>query len=140
MDESAAGRIDRLVREGRMPREAVDTAEQLWRERLRGGVELPNGERVTITLGDVHHVIIDVRIWRHPERIERALAEATEIRLADDQFRHVLSRWDEGAQEVLGHAVLRPDGGLQALHLVDERRIRREQRRGVLLWRRSAPP
>ena len=134
--ESPGARIRRLVAEGKISAEEVEAAERLWRERLRGGVKMPNGELVSITLDDVRHLIVDHRIARHPERIERLLHNVFEIRTAPLQRRLILSRWFESGQEVIGYGILTPEGGVRSMHIVDQRRLRRLMRSGDLLWKR----
>ena len=43
--ESPRERIERLVAEGKMPRAAVERAEQLWHERWQRGIQMPSGSR-----------------------------------------------------------------------------------------------
>jgi hypothetical protein len=130
-------RIERLVAEGQMPRDAVEQAERLWQARLRHGVTMPNGEQVRITLDDLYHIIVDSRIWRHPERIARALESVFEIRALEHGSRLAFSRWYEGEQERLAALVLYPDRTLRTMHLIDERRLRRYTRKvGEVVWRR----
>src|SRR2546430_2634675 len=99
--ESSAERIARLVTEGWMPQAAVAAAEQLWRQRLVPGVRMPNGEVAVIELSDLYHLLVDPRIWRQPERIERLLSGVFEIRDADLGRRRALSYWEED-EKVLG--------------------------------------
>ncbi|HHY95483.1 MAG TPA: hypothetical protein GX513_10825 [Firmicutes bacterium] len=129
-------RIERLVAAGKIPQEAINRAEALWHSRLREGVFLPNGERLQITLLDLYHAIVDPMIWRRPERIESLLLGIFEIREGEHGRRVALSRWKEDEQERVGYAILGEEGGLRTLHVVDEKRIRREMRRGQVLWRR----
>jgi hypothetical protein len=126
------------VAEGQMPRDAVEQAERLWQERLRHGVTMPNGEQVWITLDDLYHVIVDSRIWRHPERIERAIAHVFEIRRSHSGRRQAFSEWAEGASILLASLILEPGNRLWSLHLIDARRMQRYTRRGgQVLWKRS---
>jgi hypothetical protein len=134
--ESSHERIERLVREGKMPRAAVEEAERLWREQLSGGVRLPNGETAVVTLGDLYHLIVDFRVWRKPWRIERALVGVFELRTAEQGRRVGLNQWDEDGRLQGGVVVLDPDMRVRSLHLVDDRRMRKFQRRGDLLWKR----
>jgi hypothetical protein len=130
-------RIERFVAEGQMPRDAVEQAERLWQAWLRHGVTMPNGEQVRITLDDLYHIIVDSRIWRHPERIARALESVFEIRALEHGSRLAFSRWYEGEQERLAALVLYPDRTLRTMHLIDERRLRRYTRKvGEVVWRR----
>jgi hypothetical protein len=137
--ESPRERIERLVAEGRLPGAALANAEALWEERLRGGVQLPNGEVVRVTRDDLYHVLVDDRIWRHPERIELALTHVFEIRQARGGRRLAFSQWMEEDQDCLAAIVLQGDR-LWSMHLVDRRRIQRYIRRGGdMIWKRSAP-
>jgi hypothetical protein len=120
-----------------MPRAAVERAEQLWHERWQRGMQMPNGEVVQVTLDDLYHVIVDPRIWRRPERIETALLHVFEIRALEQGNRLAFSRWREGEQDRLAALVLYPDGTLRALHLIDDRRMRRYTRKQEeVLWKR----
>ncbi len=135
--ESPKERIERLIREGKITREAVGPAEKLWEERLQYGVIIPNGERITIRLDDLYHVIVDHRIWRKPQRIEQMLLGIFEIRTGREGRRIALSRWGEQVDVSLyGSIVLESDSGIRSLHVVDDKRIRREMKKGVLLWNR----
>ena len=134
--ESPRDRIKRLVAEGRLPGAAVAAAEALWQERLHDGVQLPNGDVVHVTRDDLYHVLVDDRIWRHPERIELALTHVFEIRALEHGKRLAFSRWIENDRERLAVLVLYPDKTLRMLHLIDDRRLRRYTRNsGELLWR-----
>jgi len=133
--ESPQARVERLVATGHMPREAVTRAEQLWAERLHLGVRLPNGETIQITRDDLYHVIVDDRIWRHPERIEAALENVFEIRRATGERRQAFSRWQEADGEQLAYIILELGSRLWSLHLIDDRRLRRYLRKeGEVLW------
>jgi len=136
--ESPRERVERLLAEGKMPRASVQRAERLWREQLRSGVSMPNGELVWITLDDLYHVIVDDRIWRHPERIKAALTHVFEIRASHSSRRQAFSRWSEGETTQLAALVLTADSRLWSIHLIDEKRLRRYNRQGgELLWRQS---
>lgn len=135
--ESPRARVERLIQEGKISREAVAEAERCWRERLSRGIELPSGEIVRVTFNDLYHVIVDRRILLRPERIEAALTSAFEIRTARQERRLVFSRWREGEAERLAVAVLDADFTLKSLHLIDERRLQRYTRHsGDVLWKR----
>jgi hypothetical protein len=139
--ESPRERIERLVVEGKMPRAAVERAEQLWHERWQRGMQMPNGEVVQVTLDDLYHVIVDDRIWRHPERIEAALANVFEIRASYSSRRLALSRWNEGETIQLAAVVLTGESRLWSIHLIDEKRFQRYNRqRSEVLWRQSEQP
>lgn len=135
--ETPTARIERLVRDGKMPGEAVEHAERIWWERLRQGVPMPNGEVVRITHDDLLHLIVDARVWRHPDRIEAAIGEVFEIRTAEPDRRQAFSRWQEPEGERLATFIIASDGTLRALHLIDAKRMARYTRRGGdVLWRR----
>ncbi|HZR99522.1 MAG TPA: hypothetical protein VFE37_12490 [Chloroflexota bacterium] len=127
--------IARLVAEGKLPRAAVTAAEQLWRERLTAGVLMPNGELAHVELSDLYHLLVDDRIWRKPERIERVLASVFEIREAHSGRRKALSRWTEDAVQLFGYAILEPDSRVRTIHLLDQRGERKHRRKGRVLWR-----
>ncbi len=136
--ESSRDRIERLIREGKVTQDAVNEAERLWRERLREGVRMPNGEVVKMALDDLYHAIVDPRIWRHPDRIERAIANVFEIRASHSQRRQAYSSWPEGATKQLAALVLEKDNRLWSVHLIDERRLQRYTKKaGEVLWRQS---
>ena len=141
MDELSGGqnddpklRVDRLIAEGKMTAVAVRAAEMLWRARLRQGVLMPHGEVARIELPDLYHLIVDDRIWRHPERIEQLLRSIFEIREAREQRRRALARWMEGETEHIAYAILEPDGRVRTMHVIDARRLARYRRREILLW------
>ncbi len=138
-EETARERIERVVAEGQMPQSAVDKAEQIWDERHWGdGVRMPNGETVRVTRGDLYHAIIDPRVWRHPERIETALRNVFEIRASYGDRKMAFAKWVEDGSERLAVAIITPEYTLQALHLIDERRLRRYMRReGETIWTQS---
>jgi hypothetical protein len=118
-----------------MPREAVSRAERLWETRLRDGITMPNGEIARVEASDLYHLIVDDRIWRHPERIERALRHVFEIRAARSDRRQAFSRWREPDGERLASVILMADNRVWSLHLIDERRLRRYTRGGgAVLW------
>lgn len=66
--ESPRERIERLVREGKIARDTVTSAESIWRERLREGVKLPNGEVVKITIDDLYTKKAGEVLWRQSEQ------------------------------------------------------------------------
>ncbi len=134
--EEPKARIERLISEGKITPHAVEVAELLWEQRLQYGVLLPNGERIVVTLRDLHHVIVDDRISRKPERIEWALLGVFEMRPGRLDRRVALSQWQEGVKSLFGMVVIERDNTLRSLHLVDEKRLRREMRKGELLWKR----
>lgn len=133
-NETSRERAERLIIEGKLTVEDVANAEAVWHERLREGTIIPNGERITVTLSDLCHVIVDPRISRKPERIERALLGIFEIRLAKYNRREALtSREDD--KILSGIAILDTDNTLRSLHIVDQRRLRRAMRKEGLLWK-----
>lgn len=128
-------RIERLVAEGKMPREAVERAEQLWEERFQAPIVLPNGELMQVTRDDMYHAIVDPRIWRHPERIELALHGIFEIRAGDFGRRVALSQWHENRGPLLGVVIIEVDNSLRGIHVIAARKIRGYQRKyGEMLW------
>jgi hypothetical protein len=134
-EETPGERVERLIREGLMPREAVAAAQRLWWERLRQGVPMPNGDTAIITLRDLFHVIVDPRIWRRPDRIEHMLQGIFEIRTGEFRRRVGLARWEEDGRELVGVVILEADNRLRSMHVVDERKLRRATTRGELVWR-----
>lgn len=136
-NESTRERVERLVAEGKMTAEAVANAERVWRERLADGIDLPTGARAVIALSDLYHVIVDDRIRRKPERIEHMLLGVFEVRTTELERRIALTRWTEEEQILVGLIILEPDNRLRSLHVVDDKRIRREQNKGIVLWRQQ---
>lgn len=134
--ESTKERIERLVAEGKMPQAAVDRAVQLWEKRLKKGIFAPNKEVIKIELDDLYHLIVDRRIWRHPERLEWMIRGIYEIRTAGEGRRLALTRWPEGEKIQVGYLILEADGRVRTAHVVDARKIGRFQRQGELLWRK----
>ncbi len=131
--ESPRERIERLIREGKMTREAVAQGERLWRERWQGGIRMPNGEVVSISLDDLYHLLVDNRIWRKPERIERILQGVYELRATREGRRRALSRWDEDGQSLVGYAIITRDRHAWTMHIIAERDLRK-YRDEELLW------
>ncbi|MBX6770872.1 MAG: hypothetical protein IRY83_04050 [Chloroflexi bacterium] len=131
--ESPRERIERLIREGKMTREAVDRAEYLWHERWQRGIQMPNGEVVSISLDDLYHLLVDNRIWRKPERIERILHGVYELRATREGRRRALSRWDEEGQSLVGYAIISGDSHAWTMHIIAERDLRK-YRDEELLW------
>lgn len=135
-DESPGARIERLVEQGKITAEAVKAAEDLWQDRLQYGVFLSNGEMAVIALDDLYHLIVDHRIWRKPWRIELLLRGIFEIRTSIQGRRTGFSTWQEDATTLVGYVILEQDNRVRAMHLVDEKRLRREMRKGELVWER----
>ncbi len=131
--ESPRERIERLIREGKMTREAVDRAEYLWYERWQRGIQMPNGEVVSISLDDLYHLLVDNRIWRKPERIERILQGVYELRATREGRRRALSRWDEEGRSLVGYAIISGDSHAWTMHIIAERDLRK-YRDEELLW------
>lgn len=134
-DDDPKRHVDRLVAEGALPLAAVHAAERLWQERLRHGVPIPSGELARFERGDLYHVIVDNRIWRHLERIERLLHNVIEIRQAHSGRRRALARWMEGERELIGYAILEDHGRVRTMHVIDARRLARHRAREPLLWK-----
>src|SRR5207249_1177303 len=101
---------------------------------LHMGILMPHGEIARIELPDLYHLIVDDRIWRHPERIERLLRSIFEIREAREGRRRALARWLEGETEHIAFAIVEPDGRVRTMHIIDARRLGRYRRREILLW------
>ncbi|MBA2452125.1 MAG: hypothetical protein H0V47_03055 [Chloroflexia bacterium] len=138
-NETTKERVDRLVAEGEMTAQAVANAERVWKERLANGILMPTGDMATVTLSDLHHVIVDIRILRKFERIERMLKGIFEVRTSRLDRRLALTRWHE-EHPLVGLVVLLDSNQLWTLHVVDDKRLRREQNKGTLLWRRLEHP
>jgi hypothetical protein len=134
--ETPGERIERLLQQGKITGEAVKAAEDLWQDRLQYGVLLPDGEMAVIALDDLYHLIVDHRIWRKPWRIELLLRGIFEICTSIQGRRTGFSAWQEDATTLLGYVILEQDNRVRAMHLVDEKRLRREMRKGELVWRR----
>ncbi len=100
---------------------------------------MPTGDMATVTLSDLHHVIVDIRILRKFERIERMLKGIFEVRTSRLDRRLALTRWHE-EHPLVGLVVLLDSNQLWTLHVVDDKRLRREQNKGTLLWRRLEHP
>lgn len=129
-------RLDRLIAEGKLSPDAVEAAERLWTESLRAGIQMPNGETIVVTLGDLYHVVVDPRVLRHPERIATAIGAVFEIRSAERGRRLAFARWTENAAVRLAVIVIDSDNTLRMLHLIDERRLERYTRgEAYVLWK-----
>ena len=137
--ETPRARIDRLVAEGKITREAVAKAEQIWQDQLQGGIAMPSGEVVPIALDDVYHVIADPRILRKPERIALILMHVFEIREARWGMRRALARWQEENRTLAGYAIISTENTLKTAHVIDEAELRRIQRKEQLVWQLSGP-
>jgi hypothetical protein len=133
--EQPLDRVSRLIREGHMTQEVVDHAVGFWRDQLRQGVRLPHRELVVISLDDLYHVLVDPRILRRVERIEMMLQGVFEIRTTSEGRQCALSRWSEQDQNLCGYIILQADSRLRTMHVVDEKRLERQARKGELLWR-----
>jgi hypothetical protein len=117
-----------------MPEAAVMAAEQFWSAQLTSGVRMPNGETARIELADLYHLIVDQRIWRKPERIERILAGVIAIHEAELGRRQAFSRWEEDGVVLLAYAILEVDSRVRTMHLIDARRFERRRRKARQLW------
>jgi hypothetical protein len=135
-DSDPIARIERLVAEGRIDQEAIIYAEQLWRTTLANGFLLPNGEPGVISRRDLYHLIVDSRIRRKPERIKCIVDGIFEIRTAKFGRRTALSEWSEENRSLVAYVILEEGNRIWTLHVVDAKRIRREQRKGIVLWKR----
>ena len=133
-DESVRERVERLIVEGRLTRDAVREAERVWAERLRHGVRMASGQSVHVSLGDLYHAIVDSRIARKPWRIETMIAGIYELRTAESDRMLGLTRWIEETGELQGYVILTSERTLRSVHVVDERRLRKLARRGERLW------
>lgn len=79
---------------------------------------------------------LDPRILRHPDRIERVLQNVLELRSTGFPGRRTgLSQWEEAGRLLYGKVILEDDGGVRSMHIIDARTMRKEQRKGVLLWK-----
>ena len=87
-------------------------------------------------MDDLYHVIVDNRIWRKPWRIELLLRGIYEIHTAVQGRRTGFSTWQEDETTLLAYVILDQNNRVRAMHLVDEKRLRREMRKGELVWRR----
>ncbi|MGI8552429.1 MAG: hypothetical protein ACR2PL_16815 [Dehalococcoidia bacterium] len=134
--ETPRERIERLIADGQLERQALEQAEEVWQARLHVGVSLPNDDVVHVTQDDLYHAIIDPRLARRPDRIEAALQNVFEVRQAEGQRRLGLSRWLEDGMERLAVVIIEVNNTLRSIHLVDDRRLRRYQRQyPEVLWR-----
>lgn len=129
--------MQRLLRAGELTTDQLARAEQSWRDRLRHGVVMPNGETVRIELTDVYHVLNDGRIRRRPERIERLLSSVFEIRQARGDRRRALGQWEEEGQPVFGFAIIESDSRLRTMRVTIAKSLVPYQRRELLLWQTS---
>ncbi|MGI9863115.1 hypothetical protein SDD30_17215 [Moorella naiadis] len=134
--ENSKQRIDRLIKEGKMPQQAVIEAEKFWQTNLRKPLVGPLGVEITVTLGDFYHAIVDPRIWRHPERIKMALKSVVEIVESKNypSYEVWICRWKEDGKEITAIAVIAPDRTLKTLHIGDEKRIKRLKKGVKILW------
>lgn len=128
--------IEQKVAAGEIDGREVERARAYWRRYLQESLMLPSGERVTISERSFHHFIDDNRIRRNPDRMVRLLGGIFEIQTAELQRRRALSRWMEGAKELVGYAILTAESEVWTLHVSREQEIRRWQRRGIAIWKR----
>jgi len=120
-----------------MPRHAVEQGIGLWQgRRWEQGIGMPNGGTAYVSEEDMYHLLVDPRVWRHPERVEMALEGVHEIRSARAGRRIALTEWKEGELRRVGYIVLTAEGHVWTLHVVDDKAIRKQQRHGELIWKR----
>jgi len=131
--ETPRQRIERLVAEGKKSRQAVERAEQVWRERLQQAISIPGGQNALVLLDDLYHIIIDDRLLRRPERIEHLIRGAFEIHATRHGRRRVLGAWREEGRRIVGFAIIDEDGRVRSMHVIDERDLRKYQRE-QMLW------
>jgi hypothetical protein len=134
--ESAKGRIDRLVAEGKISKSAVDNATEIWETTLKTGIIAPNKELIRIELSDLYHLIVDERILRHPERLKSMIRGIYEIRTADKGRRLALSSWEEGRKTLAGYTILEKEGRVRTAHIVDIKKISKLKKQGELIWQK----
>lgn len=128
--------IERLIGAGRIGRDVVQSADRYWHDHLQETIALPNGERVVVTHRSFYHLIADGRIARKPWRVAMILRNVFAIHAARFDRREAFSRWREDEQTLVGYAILDPDGGVRAIHIVTPTEQRRKMREGDVLWRR----
>lgn len=128
--------IERLIGEGKLSRDVVQSAEHYWHEYLQEALALPNGDRVTVTRRSFYHLIADSRIARKPGRIIIILRNVFAIHAARFGRREAFSEWREDERTLVGYAILDPDGGVRAIHIVAPTEQRRKMKQGDVLWRR----
>lgn len=132
--------IEQRVREGLVPPEEVESARSYWQEHLSEGLRLPNGQRLVVTYRDMHHLMLDGRIRRKPERMMRIVAGIFEIQTADAGRRIAFSSWNESGQEMVGYLVIDGDDTTRTAHLTDARKLQKLRRKGTILWTSSRRP
>lgn len=128
--------IERLISEGRISRDVVQSADRYWHEHLQESIVLPNGEHVMVTRRSFYHLIADGRIARKPWRVAMILRNVFAIHAAKWGRREAFSRWREEEQTLVGYAILDPDGGVRTIHIVTPTEQRRKMKQGERLWRR----
>lgn len=97
---------------------------------------MPNGERAIISERDLHHILLEMRIVRKPERIVRLLSNVVELRTAHSGRMMGLSEWVEEGAPVLGFVILDDDSHVRSMHLHDAKGLRKKSRQGERLWNR----
>ncbi len=118
-----------------MPAEAVATAKSFWESRLQEPVVDPRGIEVIVTMDDLYHLIVDPRIWRRPERIEKILTSVVEVVESKiPGFEILISEWEEDGKKTYTYAVLSLDKTVKTAHVVDEKKIRQLKRGAKVLW------
>lgn len=128
--------IERLIGAGRLSGDVVQSADRYWHEHLQEMIALPNGERVVVTRRSFYHLIADGRIARKPWRMAIILRNVFAIHAARFGRREAFSEWREDEQTLVGYAILDPDGGVRAIHIVTPTEQRRKMKQGEQLWRR----
>lgn len=131
-DEGVRERIERLVAEGRKSASDVQRAIEVWQKSLHTGVTLPNGAVARITLDDLYHLMVDDRILRKPDRIERVLRNIYELRRAMEGRQRALSTWQEDGRQLFGFAIIEPDYRIRTLHIIDRRDLRKYRNEAVV--------
>lgn len=129
--------IEQKVAAGEISQVLVERARQLWRKRLQGGVTMPNGERALISDQDLHHLLLDGRILRKPERIERLLTGIVVMRTAHSGRRIGLSEWAEEDKTLHGYVIVEDNGHIRTMHLTNIRTLQKQMQQGDLLWVRN---
>jgi len=134
--ENSKQRVDRLVKEGKIPRQAIIEAEKFWQTNLCEPLVGPRESKITVTLSDLYHAIVDPRVWRHPERIKTALKSVVEIveSRIDPAYEVWICRWREDGKEITAIAVIAPNRTLKTFHIIDDKRIKRFKKGVKVLW------
>lgn len=94
--------IERLIGEGRISRDVVQSADRYWHEHLQEMIALPNGEHVVVTRRSFYHLIADGRIARKPWRVAIILRNVFAIHAARFGRREAFSRWARRSKHLWG--------------------------------------